>query len=46
MSGTTLVNVTLADVGEGIAEAQVVEWLVGPGETVSEDQSIVFDFYR
>jgi pyruvate dehydrogenase E2 component (dihydrolipoamide acetyltransferase) len=41
VSETTLVDVNLPDVGEGIAEAQVVEWLVGPGQAVSEDQSIV-----
>lgn len=41
MSETTLVDVTLADVGEGIAEAQIVEWLVALGQAVSEDQSIV-----
>jgi pyruvate dehydrogenase E2 component (dihydrolipoamide acetyltransferase) len=41
MSGTALVDVTLPDVGEGIAEAQVVEWLVALGQAVSEDQSIV-----
>jgi len=41
MSETALVDVTLPDVGEGIAEAQVVEWLVALGQAVSEDQSIV-----
>jgi pyruvate dehydrogenase E2 component (dihydrolipoamide acetyltransferase) len=41
MSETTLVDVTLADVSEGIAEAQVVEWLVAIGQAVSEDEPII-----
>lgn len=41
MSGTTLVDVTLPDVGEGIAEAQIIQWLVALGQAVSEDQPIV-----
>ncbi len=31
----------MPDVGEGVVEAEVVEWLVQPGDTVSEDQHIV-----
>jgi 2-oxoisovalerate dehydrogenase E2 component (dihydrolipoyl transacylase) len=31
----------LPDVGEGIAEAEIVEWYVGPGDTVTEDQPLV-----
>lgn len=31
----------LPDVGEGIAEAEVIEWLVAVGEEVAEDQPLV-----
>jgi pyruvate dehydrogenase E2 component (dihydrolipoamide acetyltransferase) len=30
----------LPDVGEGIAEGEIVQWLVGPGDTVTEDQPV------
>ncbi|MFC0448584.1 dihydrolipoamide acetyltransferase family protein [Rhodococcus jostii] len=30
----------LPDIGEGIAEAEIVRWLVGPGDQVVEDQPI------
>lgn len=41
MSGTALVDVTLPDVGEGIAEAQILEWLAAPGQAVAEDQPLI-----
>ena len=31
----------LADLGEGLAEAEVVQWLVKPGDRVAEDQAVV-----
>ena len=30
----------LPDVGEGVAEGEIVQWLVEPGDTVSEDQPV------
>ncbi|MFP8957625.1 dihydrolipoamide acetyltransferase family protein [Natrialbaceae archaeon A-CW3] len=30
----------LPDVGEGVAEGELVSWLVSPGDTVSEDQPV------
>ncbi|SEN72377.1 pyruvate dehydrogenase E2 component (dihydrolipoamide acetyltransferase) [Halorientalis persicus] len=30
----------LPDVGEGVAEGEIVQWLVGPGDPVSEDQPV------
>src|SRR3990167_9722131 len=31
----------LPDIGEGIAEAEIVAWHVGVGETIKEDQPLV-----
>lgn len=36
-----LIDYKLADVGEGIAEAEVIEWLVAVGDAVKEDQPVV-----
>ena len=38
---SNLIDYKLADVGEGIAEAEVIEWLVDVGDTVKEDQPVV-----
>jgi pyruvate dehydrogenase E2 component (dihydrolipoamide acetyltransferase) len=35
------VEFRLPDVGEGLTEAEVVRWLVEPGDTVTEDQPVV-----
>jgi 2-oxoisovalerate dehydrogenase E2 component (dihydrolipoyl transacylase) len=34
----SLHTITMPDLGEGIAEVELVEWRVRPGDTVSEDQ--------
>ena len=31
----------LPDIGEGVMEGEVVNWLVSPGDSVSEDQPMV-----
>lgn len=36
-----IVDYKLADVGEGIAEAEVIEWLVAVGDLVQEDQPVI-----
>lgn len=36
-----IVDYKLADVGEGIAEAEVIEWLVAVGDEVREDQPVI-----
>ena len=36
-----IVDYKLADVGEGIAEAEVIEWLVAVGDLVKEDQPVI-----
>jgi pyruvate/2-oxoglutarate dehydrogenase complex dihydrolipoamide acyltransferase (E2) component len=41
MTETAFVDVVLVDVGEGICEAQIVEWLVSVGQNVSADQAVV-----
>ncbi len=41
MTETALVDVILHDVGEGLLEAEIVEWVVTPGQAVTEDQTIV-----
>ena len=38
---SNLIDYKLADVGEGIAEAEVIEWLVAVGDNVQEDQPVV-----
>ncbi len=41
MNDPDLVELRLADVGEGLAEAEIVAWLVRPGDAVKADQPVV-----
>lgn len=45
MSGSTTSaasqTFTLPDLGEGLTEAEVIEWHVGPGDEVQVDQVVV-----
>ncbi|MGO8971894.1 MAG: biotin/lipoyl-containing protein, partial [Myxococcaceae bacterium] len=31
----------LPDLGEGVVEGEIVQWLVAPGDVVTEDQGLV-----
>ena len=35
--------VKVPDIGEGVAEAELVAWHVKPGDTVAEDQALAVD---
>src|SRR5687768_1005435 len=41
MSTTTTVQFRLPDLGEGVAESEIVKWLVQPGDAIVEDQPMV-----
>jgi pyruvate dehydrogenase E2 component (dihydrolipoamide acetyltransferase) len=36
-----LFKLTLPDIGEGVVEAEVQRWFVGPGDAVAEDQPLI-----
>jgi len=40
-AGGSLLNFKLPDIGEGIAEGEIVKWLVKEGDTVAEHQPVV-----
>ena len=35
------ITIKLPDIGEGIAESEISEWLVAPGEVIQEDEPLV-----
>ena len=37
----SIMEFKLPDIGEGIAEGEIVKWLVSPGDSVAEHQSVV-----
>lgn len=41
MSATTTVSFRLPDLGEGVAESEIVRWLIKPGDQIVEDQPMV-----
>ena len=41
MISTAVVEFKLPDIGEGLSEAEIVEWLVAPGDAVKADQPAV-----
>jgi pyruvate dehydrogenase E2 component (dihydrolipoamide acetyltransferase) len=41
VSATTSKAFILPDLGEGLTEAEIVAWLVAPGDTVAVDQPVV-----
>ena len=40
-----LLEFKLPDIGEGVAEGEVVKWLVNVGDSVKEHQAVVEDFF-
>lgn len=38
---TTIFTVKLPDIGEGVAEGEVIEWLKQPGDSIEQDEPVV-----